>query len=201
MQMRVRHLIAFDTATTGFSASRDQIIELAAVKFVPGVGELDTFETLVNPGKSVPPEITELTGLTDMDLFGAPQPLEAVQRFLDWAGEETLFLAHNAIFDVRYLNRAFLDQGMFVPSIPVVDTLPWVRNLRLPVPDHKLQTLLAHVGHDPGSAHRSLADARGLSTLVSVLLQGEPDPIGVLLPWLVSARKPRPETSFDVVQR
>jgi len=199
--MRIRHLIAFDTETTGFSPSADQIIELGAVKFVPGGHELDSFETFVRAAKPVPPEVTQLTGLTDAHLAGAPEPIDAVQRFLAWAGEDSLFLAHNAVFDLRFLNRVFLDQGLFVPSLPVVDTLPWVRSLRLPVPDHRLQSLLGYVGYNPGDQHRSLADARGLSVLVDRLLGGHPDPLGLLLPWIVQARKPRPETNFDVLPR
>ncbi len=199
--MRIRHLIAFDTETTGFSPSKDQIIELGAVKFIPGGPELDSFETYVRCSRPIPPEVTQLTGLTDEDLIGAPEPIDAVQRFLDWAGPDSLFLAHNAVFDLRFLNRAFLDQGMFVPTLTVVDTLPWVRTLRLPVPDHRLQSLLSHVGFQPAAQHRSLADARGLSVLVSRLLGGHPDPLGVLLPWKVEARKPRPETNFDTIPR
>ncbi len=197
--MLVKHLIAFDTETTGFSPSSDQMIEIGAVKFIPGGPELDEFTMLISPGQSLRPVITELTGLTDMDLIGAPEPLEAVRAFLAWAGEGSLFLAHNAVFDMRFVYKAFLDQAAFVPDIPVIDTLPWVRSLRLPVSDHKLGTLLDHVGYPMGMSHRSLADARGLSILVNRLLDGNTDPLGALSPWLINPSLPKPETSFDVM--
>ncbi|MFM1922049.1 MAG: hypothetical protein RLZZ303_3683 [Candidatus Hydrogenedentota bacterium] len=199
--MLVRHLIAFDTETTGFSPTSDQMIEIGAVKFIPDGTELDEFTMLISPGQPLKPAITELTGLTDMDLIGAPEPLEAVRAFLAWAGEGSLFLAHNAVFDMRFVYKAFLDHGAFVPDIPVIDTLPWVRSLRLPVKDHKLGTLLEHVGYSMGMSHRSLADARGLSILVNRLLHQHPDPLGALSPWLINPTLPKPETSFDVMPR
>jgi DNA polymerase III alpha subunit (gram-positive type) len=202
IRMRVRHLIAFDTETTGFSPVDNRLIELGAVKFLPSGHELDAFETLVCPGAPLPPEVARLTGLSDASLASAPSPFEAVTRFLQWAGEGSLFLAHNAIFDLRFFNSVFLQQGYFVPALPVVDTLPWVRSMRLSVADHSLQCLLKHIGYQPCGAHRSLSDARGLSVLVCRLLQGNPDPLGALTPWLVQPRRPaKTETSFDLLPR
>lgn len=200
--MRVRHLIAFDTETTGFSPVNHRLIELGAVKFVPGGQELGFFDTLVCPGEPLAPEVAQLTGLCDSDLAGAPTPFEAVQQFLQWAGEGSLFLAHNAIFDVRFFNSVFLQQGFFVPSLPVVDTLPWVRSMRLSVADHSLQSLLKHIGYVPTGAHRSLSDARGLSVLVTKLLQPHADPLAALLPWLLQPRKPATrDTAYDLLPR
>jgi len=66
-----RTYIALDLETTGLDASRDAIIEVGAVKFLDGE-PVDSFSTLVNPGRPIPYEITLITGITDRDVIGMP---------------------------------------------------------------------------------------------------------------------------------
>mgnify|MGYP000847071886 CR=1 FL=1 len=63
--------VALDLETTGLDSERDAIIEVGAVKFRDD-DVLDTFGTFVSPGRTIPPEITDLTGIRDEDVAGAP---------------------------------------------------------------------------------------------------------------------------------
>jgi len=69
--MRSSVFIAFDTETTGLYPGFDQVVEIAACRFKNGE-VIDTFETLVNPGREIPPEITAIHGITDEMVSDAP---------------------------------------------------------------------------------------------------------------------------------
>ena len=89
--------MAFDVETTGLSAASDRLTEIGAVLFSGGK-VLDTFSTFVDPGMHIPANITELTGIKDSDVAGAPSEAEAMRAFLDFCGGRPL-IAHNAAFD------------------------------------------------------------------------------------------------------
>ncbi|MBI1318921.1 MAG: hypothetical protein GC168_08220 [Candidatus Hydrogenedens sp.] len=193
----IASLIAFDTETTGFNPRGDSLIEIGAVRFGLDGQVHEQWQTFANPGAPLSSRIRELTGIEDAMLHGAPSPIDAVRAFLGWAGSGVVYLAHNADFDVRFLNACFLQAGEFAPSMPVIDTLPWARAQGWPVPDHKLGTLLRHVGHQCEGLHRALADADGVRALTTTLLRAERDPAAAVLKRLASARLPTPKTAFD----
>ena len=91
----------FDLETTGFSAVRDRIIEIGAVR-VELDGSVSRFQTLVNPGVPIPPRLTALTGIDDAMVADAPKFREAGFKFMDFARRSRL-VAHNARFDLRFL--------------------------------------------------------------------------------------------------
>jgi hypothetical protein len=93
--------VILDTETTGFSAERDSLIEIAAA-IMRGPEITARFSTFVDPGRAIPPAITELTGITDEDVRGAPDAWEAVGELDAFVGSRML-VAHNAPFD-----RAFI---------------------------------------------------------------------------------------------
>ena len=78
--------IVFDLETTGLNPASEEITEIAAVRVVEGEIR-DSFQTYVNPHKPIPPEITELTGISDETVADAPDLDKAVPEFLAWAGE------------------------------------------------------------------------------------------------------------------
>lgn len=96
-----------DTETTGLDAARDEIIELAMVPFTYGVdGEIyqvgEAFQQLRQPVKSIPPEITSITGIDDAMVEGRTIDAQAVATF---AAPAALVIAHNAAFDRKFLER------------------------------------------------------------------------------------------------
>jgi len=158
-------LVAFDVETTGLYADSAGITEIAAVKFEPGGAVVDTFVSLANPGYPVKPNITRITGITDAMVSGARPAAEVLRDWVAWLGPDPLLVAHNAPFDLQFVAAALDATDRAGAEFRVVDTLPWAQELALPVENHRLETLLAHVGHSPGRLHRAEADARGVVAL------------------------------------
>jgi ATP-dependent DNA helicase DinG len=103
--------VVLDTETTGFSAERDSLIEIAAA-IMRGPEITARFSTFVDPGRDIPPAITELTGITDDDVRGAPDAWEAIRELDAFAGSRML-VAHNAPFDCAFIaaNGGGRDRG------------------------------------------------------------------------------------------
>ena len=150
--------VAFDTETTGRYIHVDEITEIGAVKVKDGV-VADRFSLLVNPGRPIPQEVIELTGITDEMVAGAPAPAEGVLQFLHFA-EGLPLVGHNVTFDVYMI----LNHVSEIPNI-LVDTMRIGRRVAKDLPDHKLGTLFAYsqtLGYGAqieGNAHRAGYDA------------------------------------------
>ena len=114
---RYRRLVLFDTETTGLNFARDEIIEFAAVVVEQQEGQLRVvreYDELIalSPGMTVPPMIEKLTGITNRDLAERGIPKEQVCRDIaDMLREDTLLLAYNAHFDLRFLFYLLLRSG------------------------------------------------------------------------------------------
>ena len=116
-----------DLETTGLSPGRSQICEIGAVR----IEALDlgaTLQTLVNPRERLPLQIASLTGIDERDLRSAPHVGTATARFLEFAGDAVL-VAHNARFDMAFLDAAVLRLGGRRLAAPVVDTVWLARRL------------------------------------------------------------------------
>jgi DNA polymerase III epsilon subunit family exonuclease len=162
-------LVVFDLETTGLSATRDRMCEIGAVR-VQALEIAETFETLVDPGVALPPTIARLTGLRQSDFHRAPPPELATRRFLSFAGDAVL-AAHNARFDVGFLDTAVQRlTGRRVAS-PVVDTV-WLARRLLQRRSERFS--LAQLAHFFGTAtepcHRALPDALATAEILIALL-------------------------------
>lgn len=93
--------VVLDTETTGFDARSDALIEVAAA-IVCGNETIDTFSTFVNPGRPIPPHITEITNINDADVAHAPTADEAMQKLVAFCGKRAI-IAHNAPFDQGFI--------------------------------------------------------------------------------------------------
>ncbi|MFC5382285.1 DEDD exonuclease domain-containing protein [Aquipuribacter nitratireducens] len=159
-----------DLETTGGSPARDAITEIGAVR-VRGGEVLGEFQTLVDPGVAVPPQIALLTGITDAMLVGAPHARAAVPAFLDFAAGSVL-VAHNAGFDVSFLRAACRRQQRPFPRFEVVDTVLLARRLVTSdeVPNRRLASLARFFRSATTPEHRALADARATVDVLHGLL-------------------------------
>jgi DNA polymerase-3 subunit alpha (Gram-positive type) len=131
--------IVFDVETTGLSATYDKIIELAAVKMREGE-IIDKFERFANPHHPLSATTIELTGITDDMVENAPEIEVVLKEFHEWIGDDTL-VAHNASFDMGFLNMGFGRIGLGKAQNPVIDTLELARLLYPTMKNHRLNTL------------------------------------------------------------
>jgi DNA polymerase-3 subunit epsilon len=162
--------VVIDLETTGGSANTCAITEVGAVKLKGGEC-LGTFQTLVNPGAAIPPEITYLTGITQAMVLPAPRIAEVMPSLLEFVGDAVI-VGHNVRFDLSFLHAAARAQGRDKFANAVVDTCGLARRLvRDEVPNCKLSTLAQHfrVGHRP--THRALDDALATGEVLHCLLE------------------------------
>lgn len=161
--------VVFDLETTGLSAASSSICEIGAVR-VRGLELEDRFETLVDPRRPLPAPIAALTGIDPRALRGAPPVELAVRRFLEFAGDAVL-VAHNARFDLAFLDREVERLTGRRVAAPVVDTLWLARRL---LAGRLSRVGLASLAHFFGTAvrpsHRALPDAEATAEILLALV-------------------------------
>ncbi|MBA2424815.1 MAG: GIY-YIG nuclease family protein [Actinobacteria bacterium] len=161
--------VVFDLETTGLSAIRCRMCEIGAVR-VRALAVEDTYETLVNPGSALPSYIAALTGIRDGDLRRAPRAELAVRRFLAFAGDAPL-AAHNARFDMAFLEREVERLTGRRVAAPVVDTVWLARRLLQRRTERFSLSSLAHFfGTSTSPCHRALPDAVATAEILVSLL-------------------------------
>ncbi|XOQ47172.1 MAG: DNA polymerase III PolC-type [Thermocaproicibacter melissae] len=161
--------IAFDIETTGLSPNSDRITEIGAVRIVNGEVR-DSFDTFVNPERPIPAKITELTGITDEMVKGAPSEEEALRSFFDFCGENAVLIAHNADFDTSFIRTAALRHGMEFKNT-YIDTIPMCRSLLKGIKNYKLDTVAKFLKLEDFHHHRACDDAAILAKIFLCLLQ------------------------------
>lgn len=158
----------FDIETTGLSSLHDRITEIGAVRIKNGsVGE--EFSMLVNPEMPIPKKITELTGISNAMLVGAPKIREALAAFLAFAGDSVL-VAHNAHFDCGFIRTAAKNNGMEFNN-PYIDTVPLCNALYPATKNAKLDTIATYLGLGSFNHHRACDDAQMLARIFQELLE------------------------------
>lgn len=159
-----------DLETTGGNRNEDMITEVGVVK-VRGGECLGTFQTLVNPGRAIPPKISVLTGLTDVLVAPAPRIESVLPSLLSFLGDAVL-VAHNAHFDIGFIRAALRRAERPEWQGTVVDTVHLARRLvRDEVPNCKLSTLASRLRLDHQPSHRALDDALATTDLLHVLIE------------------------------
>ncbi|GIO22000.1 PolC-type DNA polymerase III [Oceanobacillus sp. J11TS1] len=161
--------IVFDVETTGLSAVYDTIIELAAVKVKDGE-IIDRFESFANPHHPLSQTTTDLTGITDDMVKDAPEISEVLKDFQTWMGDDIL-VAHNASFDMGFLNQGFKKIGLEKAANPVIDTLELARFLLPELRNHRLNTLCKHMDIELTQHHRAIYDAEATGYLLWKLVK------------------------------
>jgi DNA polymerase III subunit epsilon len=163
-------VVVVDVETTGWLRDRAEITEIGAVRLSAGrlAGE---FCSLVRPARPIPADIITLTGITEAMVSRAPSAAEALRAFLAFAGDCVL-VAHNAEFDLGFLQAASQACGVLWPRFPVLDTAALARLLLRAgqVADCRLATLAAHFAARTPPCHRALADARATADVLTGLL-------------------------------
>lgn len=167
--------VVIDLETTGGAPHLGAAItEIGAVKIRAGE-VLQEFNSFVNPEHPVPSYITDLTGITDEMLFGAPTASQIFPSLMEFLGEEqsTVLVAQNAPFDLSFLKYSASVIGNPWPNFPVLDTAIIARKVltRDEVPNCKLGTLAEFFGTSTTPNHRALDDARATVDVFHGLLE------------------------------
>ncbi|WP_243354325.1 PolC-type DNA polymerase III [Bacillus litorisediminis] len=161
--------VVFDVETTGLSAVYDTVIELAAVKMKDGE-IIDRFESFANPHHPLSATTIDLTGITDDMVKDAPDPEEVIARFREWVGDDIL-VAHNASFDMGFLNVGYEKIGYPKANNPVIDTLELARFLYPDLKNHRLNTLAKKFDVELTQHHRAIYDAEATGYLLAKMLK------------------------------
>jgi DNA polymerase III epsilon subunit family exonuclease len=149
--------VAVDVETTGSRARDDAITEIGAYKIQRGE-IIDGFEVLINPGKYIPYGITLLTGITNEMVTHAPALDAAMPQFLSFLGDAVL-IAHNAPFDVLFLNCGLSGLGMPSLTNQVLCSCKLGRRLMPGLPGYSLNKLAGFLGIKNRAPHRAGGDA------------------------------------------
>lgn len=163
--------VVLDLETTGGSPTECQITEIGAVK-VRGGESLGEFQTLIDPGESIPAFISVLTGITDRMVASAPTIDAALPAFLEFIGDAVL-VAHNARFDITFLKVNCERLGLPWPGNRVLDTVHLARQLvtRDEAPNHKLSSLARVFSTRVTPDHRALHDAQATVDVLHGLIE------------------------------
>lgn len=160
--------LVFDIETTGLKSNSDTIIEIGAVRVSKGE-IVDRFQSFVNPGRPIPYEIIKLTGIHNEDVRTAPYIEEVLPEFLDYV-QDRVVVAHNAGFDMSFINEACRVQGIdFKPR--VLDTVALARNLLSELKNVKLDTLAKYFDIELLNHHRADQDAYCTAEILIELLK------------------------------
>ena len=183
--------VAFDLETTGLDKEGDIIIEIGAAVLHNGQLTEERFQTFVDPGRMIPPQITNLTSITDDMVRGAPTPTEAVARFLEFAAGRPL-VAHNASFDTAFVAAQCRRDGVEFTN-PWVDTLILGQYLLPDLKDHKLDTIAAHL-QLPGFHHHRADDdaatcALALGGMLPLLRERKVDTLDQINPTFATMKR------------
>ncbi|NSW51666.1 MAG: DEAD/DEAH box helicase family protein [Anaerolineae bacterium] len=157
-------IVAIDLETTGLDPARDAIIEIGAVRFNGNRIE-DEWSTLINPNRPIPPEITQLTGITNSMVKNAPVLDGVIQELEDFIGDSPL-VGHNVSFDLAFLQN----QGIAGHNI-AIDTYELASFLLPTASRYNLGALCLQMGVILQDAHRALDDARATGHLYQRLFE------------------------------
>ncbi|OKP83823.1 PolC-type DNA polymerase III [Paenibacillus sp. P32E] len=168
LELKTATYVVFDIETTGLSITRNNITELAAIKMCEGK-ELDRYSTFVNPHEKIPYHIQQLTNITDEMVKDAPDLEPVLQEFVDFVGDSIL-VAHNARFDMGFIQASLTKLGKPILSNPSLDTLELARLLFPSMKNHRLNTLADKYKVLLESHHRAVDDTVALGGILNGLL-------------------------------
>ena len=155
-----------DVETTGSHARYGQIIEIGIIRVDDGI-ITETFETLINPGISISPFITTITGITNSDVYDKPTYDEValdIKRLLDGA----IFVAHNARFDYGFVKTEFTRLGITF-NAKTLCTVKISRKLFPKQKSHSLENIIKTHGIRVTARHRAYADCDAMVQFLSLV--------------------------------
>jgi ATP-dependent DNA helicase DinG len=179
---KIPAFVALDLETTGLDFEKDEIIEAALVRFENGEPK-ENLDFLVKPSTAeLRPFIETLTGISKADIEAAPDFATVAGQICSFIGDLPI-VAHNALFDSKFLKQTFSKVGISYDTHVFWDSLTLSRIAFQNVPNHRLDTLVAELGIERSRAHRALPDADACGRLFVKALEK----ISAMDPWLFEA--------------
>jgi DNA polymerase III subunit epsilon len=177
-------MVAFDVETTGLDPDKEDIIEIAGVKFTfekkDGkliTREIGQYSSLVRPGKLIPEEATRVNNITNQMVETAPEIKPVLTAFLRFCGLSSVLVAHNAGFDAAFLGKAIRKHGLVMPHNPIIDSLKFIRKIMPEYASHKLGEIARKLGDQTGMSlsrgelHRATYDCQVLKEVLCACLR------------------------------
>ncbi len=156
-----------DIETTGGMAKRDKITEVGIV-IHDGENIIDQYESLVNPGRSIPPNITRITGITNDMVKDAPKFHEIARKIVEMT-DGAIFVAHNVRFDYGFIRHAFEELG-YTYSKRQLCTVRLSRKAFPGLKSYSLGNLIKHFNISVNARHRALDDAKATAIILGKIL-------------------------------
>lgn len=169
MELNEATYVVFDVETTGLSAVNNDLIQIAASKMYKG-NIIEQFDEFIDPGHPLSAFTTELTGITDNHVKGSKPILQVLQEFQDFC-KDTVLVAHNATFDVGFMNANYERHGLPRITQPVIDTLEFARNLYPEYKRHGLGPLTKRFQVALEHHHMANYDAEATGRLLFIFLK------------------------------
>ena len=157
-------LVALDIETTGLDPKNDKIIEIGAVRFSGSKIE-DEFNSLINPGKNIPPFISQLTGITDAMVRGAPPVEEVIEQLADFVKDAPV-VGHNVKFDLSFLKK----QGVLKQN-KAIDTYEMAAVVLPAEGRYNLRALGQSLSVPMKATHRALDDTKVTQAIYHLMYQ------------------------------
>ncbi|MCB0362354.1 MAG: exonuclease [Bdellovibrionales bacterium] len=161
--------VIFDSETTGKYPLEAQLCELAAIKWEKGE-VVDEFQSLLKPSHRIPDEVIAIHHISNEMLVNAPPVQDKINEFHRFVGE-AIPVAHHVPFDLGFIAPEFERARLPLPNAPVLCTSLLSRALISEAPNHRLATLVKHLGLNGGQAHRALDDSRACLELFMKILE------------------------------
>ena len=150
-------MVLLDCETTGGNSIRDRLTEIALIEITNGV-ETNRWQTLINPGVSIPPWISKLTGITDVMVANQPSFADIAEELQQRLADK-VFVAHHVRFDYGFIRESFRRIGITFSA----KTLCSVKISRLLYPEqrrHGIDAIVARLGLTINQRHRAMDDAQ-----------------------------------------
>lgn len=165
------NFVVFDTETTGLMPHKDDIVQLGAVRIVNGrIVSGEEMDTLVNPGRAIPPASTRVHGIADKMVVDAPSPQLVTQKFHKYA-QDAVIVAHNAPFDMAFMRR-YGNASSLTWDQPILDTVLLSAILYGASATHTLDALCERLDVTIPQAlrHTALGDAHATAEVLCKML-------------------------------
>lgn len=167
--------IVFDTETTGLNPKEgDKLVEIGALELINHIATGRTYHVYINPMREVPEEAFKIHGLSTEFLSNYPKFSEVAKDFLSFVGEDGIMVAHNASFDMNFINYELKHNGFkTLENHEVIDTLQIAKS-KFPGARHNLDALCKrfNIDNSKRTKHGALLDAELLAEVYLELLGG-----------------------------